>query len=493
VSRAGLLLLLPLVLLYGLLLFLLVSCWDLLSWPWVASRRRRAPSPDAGPRACNASILILNWNGRHFLEALLPSVRVAVERCPGNHEVIVIDNGSTDDSVGLLAERFPWARLVRLPENRFFIRGNRAGVEAATRDILVFLNNDMRVEPDFLVELLAPFGPPDLFAVTARIAMDAEHKVETGRTRLQFRSGAFHALQSDGPEAPLIPAMWAGGGSSAFDRRKYAELGGFEDLYDPFYVEDMSLSYQAWRRGWRVVFAPKALVHHVHRGTSARAFGKGFVERMDRRNRELFFWRAVTDLRMCAAHALLLSWNVLKEARGVGGALLLRALLAAVPRLHRALLSRARLRAVARRSDREVLALANHVSRHRRAVGGRKNGRVLSVGTTLAASGHTLALTPAGEPPVQDLFGLLPRRFWATAGDAVARDALRDLLREEDYDAVHFRDPLALALAGPELDGVTATVSLGEAPAELPLLERAREARMRSLLGHRAQAVEAAP
>jgi GT2 family glycosyltransferase len=452
-------------------------------------------------------VIVLNWNGKHFLELLLPGLAGSVRAAPGDHEVIVVDNGSTDGSAEFVAAAFPAMRLVRLPENRFFVRGNLAGVRVATRDILVFLNNDMRVEPGFLASLLARFGPPDLFAVTSRIEM-AGTRVETGRTRSSFRSGAFHNVQVDGPPSDLIPAMWAGGGSSAFDARKFRELGGFEDLYHPFYVEDQSLSYQAWRRGWRVLFEPGSVVHHVHRGTSAKVFGADLVERIDRRNRELFFWRSVTDPRMVLAHGVLLPWNALKDSRRAGLGLQFRALLGTLPRLPRALLLRERSRPGYVRSDRRVLELANHVGRHRRASG---SGRVrdpvlvLEIGREPRAAGAVpgarvlavaLTVPDAPGPPPEDIHRLLPRRFWG-ARDGELRDRMRDLLAETDWDLVHLRDPVVAALALPFLEGVRWVLEVsspeevgepsgGGAPG---FLERLREERMMRRIAGKAGAV----
>src|SRR5262245_2352581 len=125
-----------------LLLTLLV---DALFAPWAALRRR---APQYRARATTgASIVVVSWNGMHFLRTLLPSLSRAVEEHGGDHEVIVVDNGSTDGTVEWLRAEHPTVKVVALPENRFFVRGIRAGVEAATRDIVVFLNNDMEVRP----------------------------------------------------------------------------------------------------------------------------------------------------------------------------------------------------------------------------------------------------------------------------------------------------------------------------------------------------------
>jgi GT2 family glycosyltransferase len=334
---------------------------DLLATPFVWLARRRPENTP--PRTRNASIVVLNWNGVHFLRDLMPSLQIAVARCPGDHEVIVVDNGSDDGSAEWLLQHCPWARLVRLPHNVFSLRGTAAGVRVGTRVVLVYLNNDMRVDPDWLVELLRPFADDragDLFATTSRIEMHAP-RTETGLTRCFLRHGEIRFVQPPGQAGPPVPALWAGGGSSAFDRQKHDALGGFEDLYFPMYVEDASLSWQAWRRGWRVAYVHDSVVHHAHRGSSTKKFGREALERLAWRNRELFFVRNVTDPWLVLQHALLLPWNLRKHCRllslplGDG----IRALGAAMPRLPHALWLRTIARRHYRRSDRALLRSVN--------------------------------------------------------------------------------------------------------------------------------------
>ncbi len=326
---------------------------DALCWPFVAAIRRQPL--DEPPKSRNASIVVLNWNGIDFLRDLLPSLRVAVAQCPGDHEVIIVDNGSDDGSADFVAREHAWTVLVRVPENRFFIRGNRAGVEHATRDILVFLNNDMRVEADFLVELLRPFGKGDLFAVSSRIEMQG-HRAETGLARCFVRRGELRLLQVAGVLGDARAPMWAGGGSSAFDRRKYDAIGGFEDLYEPCYVEDVSLSWQAWRRGWRCEYAHNSVVHHAHRGTSSRVFSRSRLERLNWRNTELFFIRGVTDPRLVLVHGLWFGWNLRKRARTLGLSIAdgVLASLSVISRLGSAIRARESARRCYRRSDSDL-------------------------------------------------------------------------------------------------------------------------------------------
>jgi GT2 family glycosyltransferase len=359
IGRILLLLTMPIVWVGVLLVALLLLVVDLLTTPFVWLLRRRPD--DVAPATRNASVVVLNWNGLHYLKELMPSLRIAVDRCPGDHEVIVVDNGSDDGSAEWLATEHSWAKVVRLPENRFFIRGNAAGSAIATRDILVFLNNDMRVEPEFLVELLRPFGAPDLFAVSSRIEM-VQNRTETGLTRCFVKHGELRFVQPAGGPGADQAVLWAGGGSSAFDRKKHDAIGGFEALYEPCYVEDVSLSYQAWKRGWRSIYAHDSVVHHAHRGTSNRVFGRERLERLNWRNRELFFVRSITDPTLVIAHAVFWPWNLRKHARQLGISMAhgVLASLAVVPRIGHALRERIKARLLYRRTDRDVLARVRH-------------------------------------------------------------------------------------------------------------------------------------
>ncbi len=361
-----------------------VFCWsilaitlaiDLLWWPFTL---RRAAAPTRRPRdLSSASIVTVSWNGKHFLEVLLPSLKFAVEEHGGNHEVIVVDNGSTDGSVEWLQKEHPWVKVVALSENRYFVRGNEAGVDVATRDVLVFLNNDMEVQPGFLRPLLDGLQDPDVFGVAAEVFFRDEHKrrEETGRTRGTIENGWLklaHAEPSrDERELDYVPTLWAGGGSSAFDRRVFLEIGGFDRLYDPFYMEDMGLSYQAWRRGYRVLFTSKSSVLHEHRGTSRKAFGDRYVDNTIRRNQHLFLWRSVTDPRMTAAVlgmqplTMLLRGDRSIDAIAGEAWFELKALLRAVPRLPQALWKRCAARRHYVRTDREAFSQANSIAAQR--------------------------------------------------------------------------------------------------------------------------------
>lgn len=154
---------------------------------------------------------------------------------------------------------------------------------------------------------MSGFCRPDTFAITAQIYFwdPTRRREETGKTRGALSGGAFYAAHDQpGPaDPPLQPVFYAGGGSSAYNRAKFLALGGFDDIYHPFYVEDADLSYRAWKRGWPTLLSIDSVVYHKHRGTIGRRFEEDYIANIVRRNNFLFVWKNASDARILLAQA----------------------------------------------------------------------------------------------------------------------------------------------------------------------------------------------
>ncbi|MCX6587117.1 MAG: glycosyltransferase [Acidobacteria bacterium] len=269
---------------------------------WLRLRGRKPLPPDTRPVTTAASIVIPNWNGRDLLEKYLPSVLAAAG--PAN-EVIVVDDASTDGSADFVAVQFPSVRLIRNATNLGFGGGSNAGFRAARHDIVVLLNSDMRVEPDFLAPLLAGFTDEKVFAVSCQIFFSDPQKVreETGLTQAWWENGGLRVRHRiDEHVDRLFPCFYGGGGSCAFDRRKFLALGGFDELLKPFYLEDTDLGMMAWKRGWKVLYQPASRVFHEHRGTIGKKFSPGYIQSILKKNFLLFCWKNIHESRRLAAH-----------------------------------------------------------------------------------------------------------------------------------------------------------------------------------------------
>jgi O-antigen biosynthesis protein len=265
---------------------------------------KREGSQDSAARNTAASVVIPNWNGLDLLRKFLPSVIKALEGHPDN-EIIVVDNASSDGSVAFLREHFPGVRVLAQTENLGFGGGSNTGFAAAKNDIVVLLNNDMRVEPDFLAPLLAPFSDPLVFSVSCQIFFSdpAKRREETGLTETWWESGRLRVSHRIDPEITMTyPCAYPGGGSSAFHRQKFLEIGGFDELFKPFYYEDTALGHLAWKRGWKVLYEPRSIVFHEHRGTIGKKFSADFIKGVLRRNLLLYIWKNIHDWRLLLPH-----------------------------------------------------------------------------------------------------------------------------------------------------------------------------------------------
>ncbi|HVP00587.1 MAG TPA: glycosyltransferase [Bryobacteraceae bacterium] len=270
----------------------------------VALTPRKERRPETRPDTTKASIVIPNWNGRDLLEKYLPSVVASIKHNPGS-EVIVVDNGSTDGSAAFVEQNFPDVRLLGLKENLGFGGGSNAGIRAASNEVVVLLNSDMRVEPDFLQPLLDGFTDENVFSVSCQIFFSdpTKFRQETGLTESWWDQGMLRVRhRNDEKIKDLYPCAYGGGGSCAYDRAKFLELGGFDEILAPFYLEDTDLGYLAWKRGWKTMYQPASVVYHEHRGTIGKTFSEAYIQGVLNKNFLLFSWKNIHEWGRLAQH-----------------------------------------------------------------------------------------------------------------------------------------------------------------------------------------------
>jgi glycosyltransferase involved in cell wall biosynthesis len=192
-----------------------------------------------------------------------------------------------------------------LDRNLGFGGGSNAGFRAAKNDIVVLLNSDMRVEPEFLSPLLEGFTDESVFSVACQIFFSDPNKLreETGLTQSWWENGSLRVRHRDDPAIQsLYPCAYGGGGSCAFDRRKFLQLGGFDELLAPFYLEDTDVGYMAWKRGWKVLYQPRSVVYHEHRGTIGKRFSSAQIDLVLKKNFALFCWKNIHEWPRLASH-----------------------------------------------------------------------------------------------------------------------------------------------------------------------------------------------
>lgn len=242
------------------------------------------------------SVVIPNYKKLPLINHL-PAV---LKACP-QAEIIVVDDASPDDTVNYLKKHFPKVKVVVNQQNERFGVSCNNGFKAAHGEIVVLLNSDVAPKPDFLPPLLKHFNDDKVFAVSCLEIQRHDGKEEfSGRNQCQFKRGFL--IHSAAPIKNLKSAVdncWATGGSSAFDRKKYLQVGGMDKLYKPAYWEDIDLSWMAREKyGWKVLFEPKSQVYHDHETTNVSVFGLRKMETMASRNQWLFVWKNIRGLKL---------------------------------------------------------------------------------------------------------------------------------------------------------------------------------------------------
>ncbi len=213
------------------------------------------------------SVIVVSYNGRRWLEPCFHSL-LAQEGC--QFEVVLVDNGSSDNSVAVVCQEFPHVRIVPLTANLGFAGGNNVGAHAARGNVLVFLNNDTVVEPDWLRALTEALeDDPRAGLTTSRIMfMHEPNTVDSAGDGYLRAGGGFkrhHGAGAEDAQTSDCP-FGACGAGFAIRRSLFEELGGFdEDLF--LVYEDIDLSYRARLRGWHVRYVPAAVVHHAGSST----------------------------------------------------------------------------------------------------------------------------------------------------------------------------------------------------------------------------------
>jgi GT2 family glycosyltransferase len=233
------------------------------------------------------SIIIPNWNGKNLLKKHLPSVIAA----SNGAEIIVVDDHSTDDSIQFINKNYPSIKVVQKDNHEGFSSTVNVGAKHALGDILVLLNSDIKPEKDFLVPLLHHFKNTNVFAVGCMdksIESDGSI-VLRGRGIAQWKNGMY--VHSRG-ETNQYDTAWVNGGSGAFRKIIWQKLGGMDERFNPFYWEDIDLSYRAVRAGYTILFEPKSIVWHYHEiGKIKSEYSADTISRIAYRNQFLFLWK----------------------------------------------------------------------------------------------------------------------------------------------------------------------------------------------------------
>jgi GT2 family glycosyltransferase len=218
------------------------------------------------------SAIVVSYERRDLLATCLDSLERALGTLPGEHQVVVVDNASSDGTLDLVADHFPAFRPIALAENRGFGAAVNAGAREVPGEWLLVLNNDTSLEPDAVEQMLrVADGAPDVGAVAPQIRFASEGApINSAGIEIDTLAVAYDRLLGAPPSAGgagPTEVFGASGAAALYRKAMLQDVGGFDESFFLF-QEDVDLAWRAQMRGWRCLYTPEAVVHHHHSATA---------------------------------------------------------------------------------------------------------------------------------------------------------------------------------------------------------------------------------
>ncbi|MBF0508369.1 MAG: glycosyltransferase family 2 protein [Deltaproteobacteria bacterium] len=221
------------------------------------------------PGTPRVSIVILNWNGIRFLDECLTSVK---DQSFNDFELILVDNGSHDGSVDYVNRKYPWVRIISNSANQGFARGTNQGISEAVGTYLVTLNNDTRVEQDWLLELVKAMDADKEIGACQSLVLFYDDPeliynagIDISSTGYPRNRGFGEKQASAGRPGPVSAACaW----SAIYRREALRQVGLFDESFWSYH-EDVDLSWRLRRASWKIILIPTSVVYHHGSGSTS--------------------------------------------------------------------------------------------------------------------------------------------------------------------------------------------------------------------------------
>ena len=225
----------------------------------------------------NTAIVILNYNGKSYLEKFLPSV---VQHSTG-HQIVVADNGSTDDSVAFILQHFPSVKVLSLAKNYGYSQGYNEALAQLDAKYFILLNSDVEVTPHWVDRVIDVMDKDPAIAAAQPKILDYQNrgKFEYAGAAGGFidifgypfcRGRIFHHLEDDqGQYNDNRDIFWATGACLFVRAHIFKELGGFDPDFFA-HMEEIDLCWRIHNLGYKVVYCGQSQVYHVGGGTLPR-------------------------------------------------------------------------------------------------------------------------------------------------------------------------------------------------------------------------------
>jgi GT2 family glycosyltransferase len=221
------------------------------------------------------AVVILNWNGAKYLRDFLPYVLASTYP---NMDVVVGDNGSTDESVAFLKSRYPLVRIIENNDNYGFTGGYNRVLNQVDADYYILLNSDVEVEPGWIQPVIALMESDALIAAAApkirsyQQKSNFEHAGAAGGFIDKFgfpfcRGRIFYEIEEDsGQYDEAGEIFWATGAAMFIKKNCWHQAGGFDEAFFA-HMEEIDLCWRLKNMGYKVMYCPQSVIYHVGGGT----------------------------------------------------------------------------------------------------------------------------------------------------------------------------------------------------------------------------------
>jgi GT2 family glycosyltransferase len=306
------------------------------------------------------SIIIPNWNGRQHLDACLSSL---YRQTFHDVEIILVDNGSSDDSIPHVRQNYPRVGVLALEQNRGFTGACNAGYAIAQGEFIILLNNDTEVDESWLATIVEAFdASPDVGSIACKILLfDRRDHFHTAGDyyRMDGIPGNRGVWQQDRGQYDHQEYIFSACGAAAAYRKTMLEQVGFLDDRFYFSCEDVDLGWRAHLAGWRVLYVPSAVVYHKLKATGGSVTGSYY----DGRNFIYLIWKNYPGSllrqhwRGILKSQMQITWQALRAWRGAAARARLRGQIAGLFGLFRFWPERCRIQKTRRLSDDSLTKL----------------------------------------------------------------------------------------------------------------------------------------
>lgn len=312
----------------------------------------------------NISVIIPNYNGSKMIKKNLPVVISATDyftkKTGSKVEIIIVDDYSSDESIEVINDmrnRFTDIdiKLYINKKNLGFSSTVNAGVNLSVGEIILLLNTDVVPKKDFLIPLIVNFKNNKVFGVGCMDeSFEGKNVILRGRGLGKWRRGFLEHRKGD---ITAKDTLWVSGGSSAYRKNVWDALGGLYQIYNPFYWEDIDISYRALKAGYSLIFERNSAVYHYHdSGVIKTNFTEFEIKVNSYKNQFIFSWINISDKYLLLEHLVWIPYHIIKSVINCDLAFVL-GLFKAVYKIHDVFYYRGKTQKLVKISDSNVISL----------------------------------------------------------------------------------------------------------------------------------------